>query len=218
MRDGGQTQVKDGIAWRIGSERDIRWIRDGTEVGRQVTAAIPRVFAGYATLVHPGEPGVPRDVRHERHQDLALVELLRRHSPRPRWWLGYLDTGASDIVFWAAPTVMLYTGWRYVLIEAGAELAATWRPAPGGQSNWKSTELPDLMFPEDHAWLVSTLWDDDWSCIGGSEALIVDLLQDRVLGRQARRVSIGEDATPPGHAGDSTRTSDVTAAAMGHFG
>jgi hypothetical protein len=96
-------------------------------------------------------------VRHERRQDLALVELLRRHTAPQPWWLYYLDTGASDIVFWDAPKVGLYTGWRYVLIEAGPEQAATWRPAPRGQSNWKSTELPDLMFPEDHAWLVSTL-------------------------------------------------------------
>lgn len=196
----GQTRFKDGIAWRIGSERDVRWIRDGTGVGRQITAAMPAVFADYATLVHPGAASVPRDVRRERRQDLALVELLRGHSTRQPWWLGYLDTGASDIVFWDAPKVGLYTGWRYVLIEAGPEQAATWRPALGGQSNWKSTELPDLMFPEDHAWLVSTLWDDDWSSIGGSEALIADLLQDRVLGPQARRVSLGEDATPPGHA------------------
>ncbi|MBV9336202.1 MAG: hypothetical protein JO243_09950 [Solirubrobacterales bacterium] len=88
----------------------------------------------------------------------------------------------------------------YVLIAAGPEQAATWRPAPGGQSSWKSTELPDLMFPEDHTWLVSTLWDDDWSCIGGSESLIADLMQDRVLGPQARRVCLGGDATPPGKA------------------
>jgi hypothetical protein len=194
----GQTRVKDGIAWRVGSERDIQWIRDGTAVGRQITAAIPPVFADYATLLHADAPG-PRDVRQERQQDLALVELLRRHTPRARWWLGYLDTGASDIVFWDVPKVMLYTGWRYVLIEAGPEQAATWRPAPGGQNNWKSTELPDLIFPEDHAWLVSTLWDDDWSCIGGSEALIADLLEDRVLGPQVCRVSLSEDATPPGH-------------------
>jgi hypothetical protein len=56
------------------------------------------------------------------------------------------------------------------------------------------------MFPEDHTWLVSTLWDDDWSCIGGSQALTADLLQDRVLGRKARRVALGEAATPAGHA------------------
>jgi hypothetical protein len=110
MPDGGQTRVKDGIAWRIGSKRDIEWIRDGTGVGRQITAAIPPVCDDYATLMHPGDPGVPRDVRVERHQDLALVELLRRHTLRPPWWLGYLDTGASDIVFRDAPKVVLYTG------------------------------------------------------------------------------------------------------------
>lgn len=174
------------------------------------------MFADYATLVHPGEPGVAARCVPERHQDLALVELLLRHPPRARWWLGYLDTGASDIVFWDAPVVMLYTGWRYVLIEAGPEQAATWRPAPGGQSNWKSTELPDLMFPEDHTWLVSTLWDVDWSCVGGSQGLIMDLLQNRVLGRKARRVALGEDATPLATLRISTRTSDATAAAMGH--
>lgn len=202
MSDGDETRVKDRAAWRIGSERDVQWINDGTSVGRQITAAIPPAFADYATLVHPSDPDVPRDVRQlreERRQDLVVVELLRRHTPQQPWWLGYLDTGASDIVFWDAPMVMLYTGWRYVLIEAGPEQAATWRPAPGGQSNWKSTELPDLMFPEDHDWLFSTLWDDDWSCIGGSEALIADLLQDPVVGPRARRVPIGEDATPPGH-------------------
>jgi hypothetical protein len=199
MPHGGETRFKDGAAWCIGTERHIQWIVDGTD-DRHITAAIPPVFADYATLVHPGEPGVTRDVCAERRQDLALVQLLCRHTPQQPWWLGYLDTGASDIVFPDAPKVMLYTGWRYVLIEAGPEQAATWRPAPGGQSNWKSTELPDLMFPEDRAWLVSTLWDDDWSCIGSSEALIADLLHDPVLGPQARRVAIREDDTPPGHA------------------
>jgi hypothetical protein len=139
-------------------------------------------------------------VGEEQRQDLALVELLRRHTPQQPWWLGYLDTGASDIVFWDAPMVRLYTGWRYVLIEAGPEQAASWRPSPGGQSNWKSTELPDLLFPEAHGWLVSTLWDDDWSCIGGSEALIADLLRDPALAPHAHRVAVGQDATPPGHA------------------
>jgi hypothetical protein len=199
MSGGSQQRVKDGVAWRIGDERDVEWISDGTASSRRITAAIPPVFVAYATLVHPGEPGVPRDVYRERQQDLALVELLRRHSPERPWWLGYLDTGASDIVFWEAPTVMLYTGWHYVLIQAGPEQAATWRPA-GGESNWKSTELPDLMFPDDHSWLVSTLWDDDWSCIGGSEVLIADLLLDPVLGRHARRITLDEDATPPGRA------------------
>lgn len=192
--------MKDGIAWPIGSERDVEWIRDATEPGLKITAAIPSVFADYATLLHPGgETGVPRDVRQEHRQDLALVQLLTAHTARQPWWLGYLDTGASDIVFWDAPKVMLYTGWRYVLVAAGPDQAATWRPAPGARwANWKSTELPDLIFPEDHVWLVSTLWDDDWTCIGGTAALIADLLKDPVLGPRSRRVSLAEDATPPG--------------------
>ena len=206
----GQTRVKDGIAWRIGSERDVQWIGDGTGVGRQITAAIPAVFADYATLVHPGAAGVPRDVRRELHQDLALVELLRRHSPRQPWWLGYLDTGASDIVFWDASKVGLYTGWRYVLIEAGPEQAATWRPAPGGQSNWKSTELPDLV--EDHAWLIRRYG----TTIGARSA--APTYSSRISCRivfSVRRRAGSRSAKTPRHQGTlrgRTRTSDVTAA------
>ena len=163
MTEQAQTRVKDGIAWRIGSRTDVEWMSDRTGNRRRITGAIPPVFAEYATVVHPESPDVLRDVGLERRQDLALVEVLRQHAAHRPWWLGYLDTGASDIVFWDAPMVMLYTGWRYLLVLAGPDQAATWRPAPGGQSNWKSSELPDVMFPEDHAWLLSTLWDDDWS-------------------------------------------------------
>jgi hypothetical protein len=123
----------------------------------------------------------------------------RRTRRIGRCWLGYLETGASDIVFWDAPRVILYSGWSYVLVRAGPEQAASWRPAEG-ERNWKSTELPELMFPADRSWLVSTLWDDDWTCIGGSATLIADLLADHVLGPRARQVAIlDDDTTPPGH-------------------
>jgi hypothetical protein len=42
------------------------------------------------------------------------------------------------------------------------------------------------------------MWDDDWACIGGSEALIGDVLGDPVLAANARRVDTRQDATPPG--------------------
>jgi hypothetical protein len=157
------------------------------------------VFADYATLVLGGETDAPRDVADEREQDRALLALLQSHTTPQSWWLGYLDTGASDIVFWDAPKVKLYSDWSYVLVQAGPEQAASWRPA-NGWSNWKSTELPELMFPDDRSWLISTLWDDDWTCIGGSMTLIGDLLEDSTLGRRACRVSLDQDATPPGHA------------------
>jgi hypothetical protein len=199
MADGARTRVKDGVAWPVGEQSDVDWINLETSGGLQISSAIPPVFEDYATLEHPGDSQTPRDLSAERRHDLALLGLLRRHAAQMSWWLGYLDTGASDVVFRDIPKVTLYANWHYALVLAGPDQAATWRPAPGRQSNWKSTELPDLMFPADRAWLVSTLWDDDWTCIGGPRALIDDLLQDPVLAANTRRVTTHEDATPPGH-------------------
>ena len=81
------------------------------------------------------------------------------------------------------------------LIEAGPEQAAKWRLS-GPWSFWKGA-LPNLMFPADRSWLVSTLWDDDWTCIGGPAQLVEKFLSHPDL--QARPVTLNEDATPPGH-------------------
>jgi hypothetical protein len=72
------------------------------------------------------------------------------------------------------------------------------RPSPGasGTCGLSMGPLPDLFFPVDRSWLVSALWDDAWTCVGGTDDLIDRLpLDPRV---QARRVRLGEDATPPG--------------------
>jgi hypothetical protein len=181
--------AKDGATWRIGTDAEVDWIANGTSIGRTITAAIPPVFEAYATVVLP-EGGEGQDTH-----DPAVLALLCEQSPDQPWWLGYLDTGADDIVFPGAPMVTLYSGWHYVLVEAGPEQAATWR-RHGPWSFWKGA-LPNLMFPADHSWLVSTLWDDDWTCIGGLAELV-----DRFLGHPdlaARPVVLGQDATPPGH-------------------
>jgi hypothetical protein len=192
-----QTCLKDGVAWPIGSQAEVDWITEGTEPGRRITAAIPPLFDDYATLTDAlADEDRPRDLSLERRQDLAFVDVLRRHSSERPWWIGYLDTGASDIVFWDAPKVTLYYGWSYVFVLAGPDQAATWRPASGGEPNWKSTELPEVMFPDDRSWLVSFLWDDGWACIGGSDVLISALLSDPVLAPNARRVDTQQEATP----------------------
>jgi len=188
--------ARDGRTWRIGTDAEVAWIAAGTayhsglptSMSRTITGAIPPVFEAYATvLVAYGEE---RDVH-----DRALLTLLREQSPDQQWWLGYLDTGVDDIVFSDAPTVTLYARWHYVLIEAGPDQAAAWRPSDGRA--FGTGDLPNLMFPADRSWLVSTLWDDDWSCIGGPAGLVDRVLRHPDL--QARSVALGQDATPPGH-------------------
>ncbi len=177
--------TRDGRRWRIGTADDVGWIAGQTTSGLSITTAIPPVFDAYAT-VHPPD-GV--DVKaHER----ALVDRLVRHTPDQPWWLGYLDTGAHDIVFPLAPKVSLYWDWHYVLIQAGPEQALTWRT---GHMRGEGS-LPDLFFPADRGWLVSALWDDIWADIGGTAALITALQHDHLV--NARPVGPDEDALPPG--------------------
>ena len=50
--------------------------------------------------------------------------------------------------------------------------------------------------PDQPWWLVSALWDDTWTCVGGSRILIEALHHDPLV--QAHRVQLGVDAKPPG--------------------
>jgi hypothetical protein len=184
------TQTKDGSTWRIGTPAEVGWIAEGTTTGLTITSAIPPVYAAYATVVIPEQP----DDR--RRRDLAVLALLSEHSADQPWWLGYLDTGSDDIVFPTAQKVDLYqSSWHYVLAEAGPEQAASWRQ--GEPWSLRKGVLPDLMFPADRGWLFSTLWDDDWSCIGGPAALVRRFVDHPEL--EARSVDLSQDATPPGH-------------------
>ncbi|HEY2550753.1 MAG TPA: hypothetical protein VGI64_09270 [Streptosporangiaceae bacterium] len=182
------TRSRDGATWRIGTDADVAWITAGTALGRTIAAAIPPVFEAYATVALADD----RE-RQDRH-DRALVALLGRQSPGQSWWLGYLDTGADDIIFPDTPTVTTYAGWHYVLVAAGPSQAMTWRRGDGGL--WPGT-LPNLIFPADRSWLASTLWDDDWTCFGGPAELVDRLLRHPDL--DARAVTPDEDATPPRH-------------------
>jgi hypothetical protein len=186
----GQRVLRDGREWRLGTDADVAWINDGTSPSTAITAAIPPIFASYCTLVLP-QNGEAELTAHEQ----AVIELLTEQTEEQPWWLGYLDTGVSDVVFPYAPRTTVYYGYGYVLVEAGPQQAAEWRETPF--NNWA---LPDLMFPADRSWLVSTMWDDDWTSIGGSEQLVSSFLRHTGLREpRARRVAVGQDATPPGH-------------------
>jgi len=111
--------ARDGRTWRIGTDVDVAWIKEGTSIGLTITYAIPPLFEAYATVVLP-ERGEGQDAH-----DQAMLDLLSEESGSQPWWLGFLDTRADDIVFPGAPMVTLYSGWRYVLVEAGPRQAAT---------------------------------------------------------------------------------------------
>jgi hypothetical protein len=185
----GHHVLRDGRAWRLGADADAAWINDGTAAGNTITHAIPPGFASYCTLKLPETNDRAELARHEQ----AVIELLTEHTPEQPWWLGYLDTGPSDVVFPYAPRTTIYYGYGYVLVDAGAPQAVGWR------DEGFSWTLPELMFPADRSWLLSTMWDDGWTSIGGSQQLVNGFLNDATLGPRTRRVVLGQDPTPPGH-------------------
>jgi hypothetical protein len=193
--DHQESRFKDGREWRIGSSAVVQWIEDGTEGGRRIISAIPPRYEAYATLGLEGSgTGKPFSFVRSEHHDKAVLDVLVANSGPQPWWLGYLETGGSNVVFVDAPRVQLYAAWNYVLVEAGPDQAWNWRG-----EDWKGF-LPDLIFPRDQSWLVSTLWDDDWTCIGGSRQLVDAFLTDPELRDRAREVDPSMlDATPPGH-------------------
>ena len=151
------------------SNSAVDWITSITRRDRTVLTAIPAGFARYATVVIPAEDHA------KTRADAALVEVLEGHSGEQPWWLGFLDTGAADVVDHEAPRVPLYADWPYVLMQGGPQQALASR-SNSSSTPWHSA-LPELLFPADRSWLVSTLWDDDWRCVGGPTELIDALLQ-----------------------------------------
>jgi hypothetical protein len=202
----GTWRAKDGRDWRIGSAEEVRWIQE-TPRGKSVADAVPPVFEAYATLEHPltGDRLTEWEAAHEcqtavdaweRHEAALLGTLIQLTEPQP-WWLGYLETGTSDVVFPDAPRIEMYAHWSYVLVEAGPDQAAGWRSL----DIWGES-LPDVMFPADRSWLVTTLWDDDWTCIGGSKRLIDAVLSHSALADRAHEIDPSmsmDEACPPGH-------------------
>jgi hypothetical protein len=182
--DAALARDKDGRSWRIGTPADVDWIARGRVAGSTVRSAIPPVFAAYATVM------VPELRQGSASHEQRVVRLLSHDSSAAEWWLGYLDTGASDIVFPDAPRVRMYDDWPYVLVKAGPEQALRWRAEPSPLH----CGLPDLMFPTDRSWLISALWDDEWWCLGGSPELVDAFVREPAL--EVRRVGPYDDATP----------------------
>jgi hypothetical protein len=188
-----ETRLKDGVEWPIGGAEDVAWINEAVERGVAVQYAIPPVFAAYFTVALAERKAEP-----QREHDEAVVKILRAQTSVQPWWLGYLEYGLGiEIVFDDAPKTKLYSGWDYVVAQGGPDQALNWRPNPRPFA-WKGA-LPELIFPADRSWLLSTHWDDEYACVGGPEALAAAFLGDPLLGpRTRRRVAAAEERTPPG--------------------
>jgi hypothetical protein len=180
--------LRPGATLPAAGNHVVDWITQSTRRDRTVISALPPDFARYATVV------IPEDHSAKTRADTALVEVLQAHAPEQPWWLGYLDTGVAHVVDPGTPRVSLYVGWPYVLLQAGPQQALTSR-GNSDSTPWHSA-LPELLFPSDRSWLVSTMWDDDWHCIGGPAALVDALLVHPEL--EARSVTPEEDVTPLG--------------------
>lgn len=178
------TRLKDGRAWRIGTKDEVAWINASVTGGRSITASVPPNFAAYATIAFPLDLESGREQMRdvEDRFDDALIRALGTHTPPQPWWLGFLDTGASDVVLPDIQRVLVY-GYRYVLVQAGPREARAWR---GDEGRW-FTALPELMFPADRSWIVSSLWDDAWAGVGGSAELISALFDEPELRARAER-------------------------------
>jgi hypothetical protein len=172
----GHHVLRDGRNWRLGTEADIAFIAAGANAGTPVGEMIRALYPSYCNLELPQSTNDEELVAHEQ----AVIELLTNQTDQQAWWLGYLDTGSSDVVFPFAPRTSPFYGHQYVLVEAGPEQAATWR-----EKGW-SWALPELMFPANRSWLASTGWDDSWTSIGGSEQLVNSFLTHPILGPRAR--------------------------------
>lgn len=177
-----KTVERDGRTWELGNGNTVSWINRNTLGGLAITSAIPPQFEAYATIAQLEDFASSEELLASQQR---VVQVLRQHGSA-EWWLGYLDTGADDIVFPAGRKLSLYAGWKYVVVRAGPDQALQWRET-----------LPDLLFPVDRTWCLSTLWDDSWTCLGGPLHLIDQLASDPRL--ELRRVGLDDDATPPGH-------------------
>ncbi|WP_426512023.1 hypothetical protein ACPPVO_16185 [Dactylosporangium sp. McL0621] len=171
------------------------WIVQGLHpFGRDVGSVVPDVFPAYARVRHPGAGTL------DRPRLDALLEVLARHTTGAEacWfavWDGYaglqgppataaLTRGGGDAAPRAgatAPAARLRAPERSYALHRGTLGAA--------RALWDFSwaQSPNLWWPAGRSWCVASEVDLTSTYVGGSAALVDDLVGDRRLGAQAAR-------------------------------
>jgi hypothetical protein len=129
---------------------------------------------------------IPADEDSEVDLALLTAQALRRILPRH-------TTTPDDCYFgqWDG------SGWPPPLPPAPEQVSLMYEPAEGlrasmreyhlyagtldDSSAWASYDCPHLMWPADHAWFAAKDVDPDWIGVGGTQALIDELVGDARL-------------------------------------
>lgn len=131
---------------------EISWLRGSEGRAETLGYAIPPRFEVYGALDLSEE--------HRPNEDSLLEALVP--DPQTPLIAGWIDRGP-----WPPPSgdeFHLYWNWPYRIRRVALkELVGL--PSEGEEG------FPDLLFPLDHTWLVSLLWDDAWRSIGASEVV-----------------------------------------------
>lgn len=160
----------------------VRWDRVGAVYGRSVSAGTRwhELIGAQDSMLYrnddtPAVPGVWDEHPHEgpTPADVArtLISVLSRHTRTPDhcWyglWEGY---GHYD---WDGLPVFRTPGRDEILLAGPLDDA----DSPALSTDEAFVEIPDLWWPQDHAWCVGGDVDLVSTYIGGSAACIADLL------------------------------------------
>jgi len=82
---------------------------------------------------------------------------------------------------------------QYLLFTGPLDDAGRWGARPYGPGIPRNINSPNLMWPGDHAWFVTTNIDSDWTGVGGTTALANDLLAEPRL--EVVRTRYGSEAS-----------------------
>jgi len=139
---------------------------------------------GFYQITEDGAGADPTLARHNSMLGSATRDVFNRVFRRPTWQEGILSREISE-----APRLQL-PDRGFVLFHAGVAefadpdwaLAAPWRDLEAERHGFApDAHAPGILWPEDRSWVSVTEVDFDSTIVGGTRALIDDLVADERL-------------------------------------